>query len=548
LEKELELVSATFTRQLNKLVADGYQKTKTDLVDINYVSKIALEENKDLAVHKDIDCYMIHYGYYDTTNTYHRWTEFKSLYGENGDITKLVYKQSNDFSNIKKLVVSRTVSELGYQAFKNYTNLETLVLPETLISVEANPITNGKVTQIRINENNLVFDDHYNNAIVKLENQKLIVGTKSLIDENGKLPNTIKYINDYSFEQTPISEIDLTNYTIAEEINVVVDQISQTEIVYTNYFGKGLFKDCKNLVSVKTNEMITSIPQEMFIGCISLEDFRTYDYLEVIGKQAFENCESLTEIDLPLPLREIGKGAFAGCEKIITLYYVDSRKTFNANVSMNHDDYLKLNIVYALKDLTYEIKYDIDNELDNIEDEGKVIDLEVDLQKMNASKFDPRLDTNIVLNELNALNEQRVYRYKFTGLSVRGTLTASGYTNITANGVGIYNLKQSNYNEDLTLTANYERIVFFITYKLDGNTLPSDNVQIKDHPKEYNNTQTSQITIPELQKRGYTFDGWYLGGTKIGTKFNPTGRVGNVTLSAKFDVVTYNISYNTYGG
>ncbi|MBQ7308190.1 MAG: leucine-rich repeat protein, partial [Clostridia bacterium] len=548
LDTEVELVNANFRRQKEKLLNDGYQNTKTDLVDADMVAKIALEENKGSAVHKDIDCYMIHYGYYDTLNTYHTWTEFKGIYGVGGDITKLVNKPTIDFSGIKKMVVSRTVSELGYKAFENFADLETIVLPETLIAMENNPVANGKVTAIRINEDNLVYGDHYNNAIVKLENQKLIVGTKSLVDNEGKLPSTIKYIGDYAFERTTISDIDLTNYTVAEERVTVVEGEEQIEIVYVNYFGEGVFKDCVNLVSVKTNEMMTEIPKEMFSGCVSLEDFRTYDYLEVIGSDAFANCELLREIDLPITIREIGKGAFSGCEKTITLYYVDSRKTFNANVSMNYDDYQKLNIQYALKDITYEIKYDIDNELDNIEDEGKVIDLQVDLQKMNADKLNPALDTNIVLNELNALNEQRVYRYKFTGWSVRGTLTASGYADITANGSGVYNLKQSNYNEDITLTANYERIVFFITYKIDNATLASDNEQIKNHPKEYNNTQTTQMDVPELEKRGYTFDGWYLGGTKIGTKFTPTGRVGNVTLSAKFILITYNISYNTYGG
>ncbi len=96
-------------------------------------------------------------------------------------------------------------------------------------------------------------------------------------------------------------------------------------------------------------------------------------------------------------------------------------------------------------------------------------------------------------------------------------------TNISVGSKGNINLK-----------AKYTPSVYNVTYE---NTKGAENSNLSSYTIE-----TDTITLSALTKDGYTFDGWYNGETKI-TEI-PKGSIGNLTLTAKWDTVGYQISYN----
>ena len=83
-----------------------------------------------------------------------------------------------------------------------------------------------------------------------------------------------------------------------------------------------------------------------------------------------------------------------------------------------------------------------------------------------------------------------------------------------------------------------------ITYTLDGGTNAANN------PADYT-VETATITLADASKDGYTFEGWYSDAaftadnevTEIAT-----GSTGDVILYAKFNAITYNITYTLDGG
>ena len=87
--------------------------------------------------------------------------------------------------------------------------------------------------------------------------------------------------------------------------------------------------------------------------------------------------------------------------------------------------------------------------------------------------------------------------------------------------------------EDLTINAVYTPITYDITYE---NTKGAAN----NNPATYN-IETATITLADITSPGYTFEGWYNGDTKV--ESIELGSYGDITLTAKWAVITYNITY-----
>ena len=83
---------------------------------------------------------------------------------------------------------------------------------------------------------------------------------------------------------------------------------------------------------------------------------------------------------------------------------------------------------------------------------------------------------------------------------------------------------------------------YTITYELDGGTNAPEN------PASYN-VETETITLKAPTKDEYDFKGWYKDGefTTQVTEI-PQGTTGNITLYAKWELVSYTITYELDGG
>src|SRR5690554_3394964 len=91
--------------------------------------------------------------------------------------------------------------------------------------------------------------------------------------------------------------------------------------------------------------------------------------------------------------------------------------------------------------------------------------------------------------------------------------------------------------EDITLYAKWNIITYNINYEL------ADGLNHLSNPSSYT-VETNTITLSEPSKEGYTFSGWYSDSNFTNYVSEITiGSIGNLTLYAKWNINSYNITY-----
>ena len=122
--------------------------------------------------------------------------------------------------------------------------------------------------------------------------------------------------------------------------------------------------------------------------------------------------------------------------------------------------------------------------------------------------------------------------YTFAGWYKAEDFTGGAVTKITQGSTG-----------NITLYAKWELVSYTITYELEGGTNAPEN------PASYN-VETETITLKAPVKTGYTFGGWYKAEDFTGEAVTEIaqGSTGNITLYAKWKLVSYTITYELEGG
>lgn len=112
------------------------------------------------------------------------------------------------------------------------------------------------------------------------------------------MPNTIKYIGDYSFIYFPSVE----QLYLSQELE---------------YIGVGAFRNMEALKSMILPENCSVLKEQTFYNCKSLE--KVVGEIEYIGNYAFMNCEKLTSINVSSNCTYIGECALynVGIKKLV---------------------------------------------------------------------------------------------------------------------------------------------------------------------------------------------------------------------------------------
>ncbi len=147
--------------------------------------------------------------------------------------------------------------------------------------------------------------------------------------------------------------------------------------------------------------------------------------------------------------------------------------------------------------------------------------------------------------------------YTISYADTKGAVNSNPETyHIESNGIVLQNLVCEGYRFDgwytgntkvteipvgttgnITLTAKWTACDYTITYE---NTKGA----INNNPNGFN-PDSAAITLTDLEKEGYTFDGWYNGNRKVTTI--PSGTVGNITLTAQWTPVSYTATFTADG-
>ena len=137
------------------------------------------------------------------------------------------------------------------------------------------------------------------------------------------LPNTIISIGSYAFSDCS----SLTSVTIPENVTSMgfdtfayCSSLTSVTLLSTlTSISSSAFKGCSSLSSINIPEGVTSIGSSAFSDCSSLTSVTLPSTLTSIGEYAFKGCSSLSSINIPEDVTIIVSNAFYGCTSLTTM-------------------------------------------------------------------------------------------------------------------------------------------------------------------------------------------------------------------------------------
>lgn len=192
------------------------------------------------------------------------------------------------------------VTEIDDEAFAN-SDLEAILLPETLRRIGAGAFQSSKIRSIRIPDG------------VTILGPKAFQFCRNLNDIH--IGNGVKIIETKTFDQALVGDISLLS--CVREIKSGAfnwSGVRSVEMPGIEMIGADAFSGCSNLGSVTMGEHPVVISDRAFNHCTGLSQL-SFDSVVDIGPCAFDGCSSLTSVDLP-NIEVLRYGAFEHCNNL----------------------------------------------------------------------------------------------------------------------------------------------------------------------------------------------------------------------------------------
>ena len=176
------------------------------------------------------------------------------------------------------------VTSIGDSAFYACTSLESIIIPERVITIGGLAFQNcSGLTSITIPDSVTSIGG---GAFFSCSNLKSIT-----------IPDNVTSIDNAVFRNCT----NLTNITISESVTSI---------------GDSAFYACTSLESIIIPDSVTSIKGSAFSNCSSLTSITIPEGVTSIYSHTFEKCSSLESITLPSSITSIGYIAFSGCTSL----------------------------------------------------------------------------------------------------------------------------------------------------------------------------------------------------------------------------------------
>ena len=153
-----------------------------------------------------------------------------------------------------------------------------------------------------------------------------------------KLPNTLEYIDSYTFLWSGLTSINIPDSVTALGANVFYNCRNLTSVVIgdsVESLGEQTFYQCTSLTSVVIGDSVKGIDSLDFYECASLPSIVLGDSIEYINSNAFNGCTSLTSVTFGNSVTYIGMTAFQGCTSLTSIEFGDSVESIDSAAFFN---------------------------------------------------------------------------------------------------------------------------------------------------------------------------------------------------------------------
>ena len=198
-----------------------------------------------------------------------------------GTITKVKPSAFNGETELQSITLPEGIISIGDNAF-NMSGLESIVLPESLIEIE----------QVAFSKTNLT-------EIVIPANVEVLGNSAFAYSDSGNSP-----LQKVVFEGNKIQTIDILTFTNCDNLQNIDLPEGLTSIKYNAFDG------CTALTSITIPNSVTEIGEAAFVFCTGLTEAIIGDGVKTIGERAFAECKALKTVVIGKSIQYIGDQAF----------------------------------------------------------------------------------------------------------------------------------------------------------------------------------------------------------------------------------------------
>ena len=158
--------------------------------------------------------------------------------------------------------------------------------------------------------------------------------------ESVTIPDTVLYIGTYAFWSTNISNITIPNSVRKIGSLAFGSCLYLTSIVIpdtVDFIGSSAFASCISLASINIPSAISTIYKSTFDNCKELTSVVIPEGVTRIETNAFSRCKKLVSVSLPSTLTYIGFMAFGDCDLLESIVIPDSVTSFGGNIFLDSD-------------------------------------------------------------------------------------------------------------------------------------------------------------------------------------------------------------------
>ncbi len=182
-----------------------------------------------------------------------------------------------------------TVTEIGYNAFRDCRNLTSITIPSSVTSIGSSAfyycldLTSITIPESVTSIGDAAFRDCWNLTSITIPSSVTSIGSSAF--------NNCQSLTSITIPSSVTSIRDATFYRCSGLISITISS-SVTSI------GEYAFSNCTGLTSVTIPSGVTSIGSSAFSYCSGLTSITIPESVTSIGGRAFENCTNLTSVTI----------------------------------------------------------------------------------------------------------------------------------------------------------------------------------------------------------------------------------------------------------
>ena len=240
------------------------------------------------------------------------------------------------------------VTRIGQWAFRDCSNLQSVVIPNSVMSIEAEAFAGCGLQNIVLPSSVKsigagAFGGNTNLQSIGIPNSVTTIevgafhGCTNL--QRVSISESVANINSFAFKQCPnLSKIEASpnNRRYSSKDGALYSKSGDTLFVVpvktaaftipktVKHIGVGAFAFCDSLRSITIPNSVISIENSAFVNCHNLQSVVIPNSVKRIGKAAFGVCRNLQSVNIPNSVTNIGEEAFSGCGSLQSIVIPNS--------------------------------------------------------------------------------------------------------------------------------------------------------------------------------------------------------------------------------